>query len=137
MAPRFIFFQVYFDNVGGPISDAVIRHMTPDSSVVLCGQISVYNKDVPYPPRLGPGVQKIVEERRIKRDRFLVLRHEDKFEKSLAQLSEWLKSGKLVVRKTVEKGLENAPRAFISMMNGGNIGKQVVLVSDLSSGAPA
>ncbi|KAM7286006.1 prostaglandin reductase 2 [Ixodes scapularis] len=129
--------QVYFDNVGGPISDAVIRHMTPDSNVVLCGQISVYNKDVPYPPPVGPGVQKVMDQRRIKRERFLVLRHEDKFQQSLAQLSEWLKSGKLTVRQTVERGLENAPRAFVSMMNGGNIGKQVVLVSELANDAVA
>ncbi|CAN7939486.1 unnamed protein product [Ixodes hexagonus] len=122
--------QVYFDNVGGSISDSVIRHMTPGSNVVLCGQISVYNKDVPYPPPVGPGVQEIMDERHIKRERFLVIRYEEKFQESLAQLSEWLKGGKLLVQRTVEKGLENAPKAFISMMNGGNIGKQMVLVSD-------
>ncbi|XP_065297492.1 prostaglandin reductase 2-like [Dermacentor albipictus] len=124
--------QVYFDNVGGPVSDAVIRHMTSDSNIVLCGQIAVYNKSVHYPPPLSEDIQKIVKEKRISRDRFLVLQYQDKFDECLAQLKAWLKEGKLVARQTVERGLENAPRAFISMMNGGNIGKQVVMVSDLT-----
>lgn len=123
--------QVYFDNVGGPISDTVIRHMTPHSNIVLCGQIAVYNKDICYPPPLSPDVQKLLEERHIRRERFLVLDYQEKFKESLDQLTEWLRSGKLVARQTVEKGLDNAPKAFVNMMNGGNIGKQIVLVSDI------
>ncbi|XP_077555818.1 prostaglandin reductase 2-like [Haemaphysalis longicornis] len=123
--------QVYFDNVGGPISDSVIRHMTPNSNIVLCGQIAMYNKNVRYPPPLPEDVDKIVKERHIARDRFLVIQYEDKFEQSLAQLTAWVKAGKLIVRQTVERGLENAPKAFINMMNGGNIGKQVVIVKDI------
>lgn len=127
--------QVYFDNVGGPISDAVIRHMTPDSNIVLCGQISVYNKNVEYPPPLSEDVQKVVQEKRISRDRFLVLQYQDKFDDALAHLKAWLNEGKLIARQTVERGIENAPQAFINMMNGKNIGKQVVIVSDLTESA--
>uniref|UniRef100_A0A1E1XH45 15-oxoprostaglandin 13-reductase n=1 Tax=Amblyomma aureolatum TaxID=187763 RepID=A0A1E1XH45_9ACAR len=123
--------QVYFDNVGGAVSDAVIRNMTQDSNIVLCGQIAAYNKTVHYPPPLDGFIQKIIKDKHITRDRFLVLQYEDKFEESLAQLKTWLKEGRLIVRQTVERGLENAPQAFINMMNGGNIGKQVVLVSDI------
>ncbi|XP_050044434.1 prostaglandin reductase 2-like [Dermacentor andersoni] len=124
--------QVYFDNVGGPVSDAVIRHMTSDSNIVLCGQIALYNSSVHYPPPLSENILKIIKEKRISRDRFLVLQYQDKFDECLAHLKAWIKEGKLIARKTVERGLENAPRAFISMMNGGNIGKQVVMVSDLT-----
>uniref|UniRef100_G3MM52 15-oxoprostaglandin 13-reductase n=1 Tax=Amblyomma maculatum TaxID=34609 RepID=G3MM52_AMBMU len=123
--------QVYFDNVGGAVSDAVIRNMTQDSHIVLCGQIAAYNKTAQYPPPLDGHIQKIIEDRHITRDRFLVLQYEDKFEESLAQLKAWLKEGKLILRHTVESGLENAPRAFVNMMNGGNIGKQLVIVSDI------
>ncbi|KAH7967108.1 hypothetical protein HPB49_022699 [Dermacentor silvarum] len=124
--------NVYFDNVGGPVSDTVIRHMTADSNIVLCGQIAVYNKSVHYPPPLSEDIQKIVKEKHISRDRFLVLQYQDKFDECLAHLKAWLKEGKLIARQTVERGLENAPQAFINMMNGGNIGKQVVIVSDLN-----
>lgn len=123
--------QVYFDNVGGAVSDAVIRNMTQDSNVVLCGQMAVCNKTVHYPTPLDGLIEKVIKDRHITRDRFLVLQHQDKFEESLAQLKTWLKEGKLILRKTVERGLENAPQAFISMMNGGNIGKQMVLVSEI------
>ncbi|GCB65420.1 hypothetical protein scyTo_0013458 [Scyliorhinus torazame] len=122
--------DVYFDNVGGDISNTVIGQMNQNSHIILCGQISQYNKDVPYPPPLPPDTKAILKERNIARERFLVLDYSDKHEVGLVLLSQWLKEGKLKVRETVVKGLENIGAAFESMMKGGNIGKQIVLVSD-------
>ncbi|XP_072425549.1 prostaglandin reductase 2 isoform X1 [Chiloscyllium punctatum] len=122
--------DAYFDNVGGDISNTVINQMNPNSHIILCGQISQYNKDVPYPPPLPPPIDVILKKRNIKRERFLVLNYTEKFDVGTVQLSRWLKEGKLKVRETVVKGLENIGAAFESMMKGGNIGKQIVLVSD-------
>ncbi|XP_077766085.1 prostaglandin reductase 2 isoform X1 [Canis aureus] len=125
--------DVYFDNVGGDISDTVISQMNRNSHVILCGQISQYNKDVPYPPPLPPAVEAIQKERNITRERFLVLNYKDKFESGILQLSQWFKEGKLKIKETVMNGLENMGAAFQSMMTGGNIGKQIVCISEETS----
>ncbi|XP_069773423.1 prostaglandin reductase 2 isoform X5 [Narcine bancroftii] len=104
--------------------------MNMNSHVILCGQISQYNKDVPYPPPLPPHTEAILKERNITRERFLVINYSDKHAMSLIQLSQWLKEGKLKICETVVKGLENIGVAFESLMKGGNIGKQLVLVSE-------
>ncbi|XP_075610485.1 prostaglandin reductase 2 isoform X5 [Balearica regulorum gibbericeps] len=103
--------------------------MNQNSHIILCGQISQYNKDVPYPPPLPPDTEKIQKERNITRERFLVLNYMDKQEASVLQLCQWIQEGKLKVRETVVEGLANIGAAFQSMMNGGNIGKQIVSVS--------
>ncbi|KFQ68185.1 Prostaglandin reductase 2 [Phaethon lepturus] len=121
--------DVYFDNVGGDISDTVISQMNQNSHIILCGQISQYNKDVPYPPPLPPDIEKIQKERNITRERFLVLNYMDKQEAGILQLCQWIQEGKLKVRETMVEGLANIGAAFQSMMNGGNIGKQIVSVS--------
>ncbi|KAM4666459.1 prostaglandin reductase 2 isoform 2-T2 [Amazona ochrocephala] len=99
--------DVYFDNVGGDISDTVISQMNQNSHIILCGQISQYNKDVPYPPPLSPDIEKIRKERNITRERFLVLNYMDKQEASVLQLCQWIQEGKLKVRETVVEGLAN------------------------------
>ncbi|KAI5232193.1 Prostaglandin Reductase 2 [Manis pentadactyla] len=111
--------DVYFDNVGGDISDAVISQMNQNSHVILCGQISQYNKDVPYPPPLPPAVEAIRKERNITRERYLVINYKDKFESGILQLSQWFKEGKLKIKETMINGLENIGAAFQSMMTGG------------------
>uniref|UniRef100_A0A8C6XZJ1 Prostaglandin reductase 2 n=1 Tax=Naja naja TaxID=35670 RepID=A0A8C6XZJ1_NAJNA len=121
--------DIYFDNVGGDISDTVIRQMNSNSHIILCGQISQYNKDMQYPPPLSPEVEEIRKSRNITRERFLVLNYMEKYSASTLQLCQWIKEGKLKVKETIVEGLENIGAAFVSMMSGGNIGKQIVLVS--------
>lgn len=122
--------DIYFDNVGGPISDAVIAQMNDGGHVVLCGQISQYNRDVPYPPPLSEETQRALSSRSIKRERFMVLNHADKMDAALLQLSQWVTAGEVKVLETVVNGIENMGVAFCSMMNGGNVGKQIVKISD-------
>lgn len=125
--------DVYFDNVGGDISNTVISQMNKNSHIILCGQISQYNKDVPYPPPLPPDIEAIQKERNIARERFMVLNCKDKFESGILQLSQWFKEGKLKIKETMINGLENMGAAFQSMMTGGNIGKQIVCISEETS----
>ncbi|KAM4625579.1 prostaglandin reductase 2 [Polymixia lowei] len=122
--------DVYFDNVGGAISDTVIAQMNNDGHVILCGQISQYNKDVPYPPPLSEETQKALQSKNIARERFMVLNYMDKMEAALLQLSQWVKSGQIKVLETVVNGIENMGVAFCSMMKGGNVGKQIIKISD-------
>ncbi|KAG8449456.1 hypothetical protein GDO86_016200 [Hymenochirus boettgeri] len=122
--------DVYFDNVGGEISDTVINQMNPNSHIILCGQISQYNKDVPYPPPLCSRTEAFLRENNITRERFMVLNYTEQFDSCIAQLSQWMRTGKLKVKETIVYGLENTAGAFISMMTGGNIGKQIVQVSE-------
>ncbi|XP_036981143.1 prostaglandin reductase 2 [Acanthopagrus latus] len=122
--------DVYFDNVGGAISDAVITQMNSGSHVILCGQISQYNKDVPYPPPLSEEIQEALRSKNIARERFIVLHYMNKAEAALFELSQWVKSGQIKVLETVVNGIENMGDAFCSMMKGGNIGKQIIKVSE-------
>ncbi|EDL81489.1 zinc binding alcohol dehydrogenase, domain containing 1, isoform CRA_g [Rattus norvegicus] len=72
-----------------------LEKMNQNSHIILCGQISQYNKDVPYPPPLPPAVEAIQKERNITRERFMVLNYKDRFEPGILQLSQWFKEGKL------------------------------------------
>ena len=119
--------DVYFENVGGPITDAVFPHLNIRSRVAICGQISQYNAvDAPEGPRLLWHF--IVK--RIRAEGFLVFDFADQHSAALAELAGWVGSGQLKYQETVADGIENAPAAFISMLNGGNIGKQLVKLSD-------
>jgi NADPH-dependent curcumin reductase CurA len=118
--------DVYFDNVGGELTDAVFQTMNVRARICVCGQISQYNLENPESgPRL---LWKLIEKRATLRG-FLVLDYAARYEEASAQLTEWFRAGKLRHRETITQGLENAPRAFIGMLRGQNIGKQIVEVS--------
>ncbi|XP_071354795.1 prostaglandin reductase 2 isoform X1 [Trachinotus anak] len=122
--------DVYFDNVGGAISETVIAQMNNGGHVILCGQISQYNKDVPYPPPLSEETQETLQSKSITRERFMVLNYMSKADAALYELSQCVKSGQVKVLETVVSGIENMGEAFCSMMKGGNIGKQIIKISE-------
>eukprot|EP00057_Strongylocentrotus_purpuratus_P030773 XP_782672.3 PREDICTED: prostaglandin reductase 2 [Strongylocentrotus purpuratus] len=123
--------DIYFDNVGGEISDTVIMKMNKDSNIILCGQISMYNNlHRDYPPLLADNIAQRVKDFNIKRERFVVLTYAEEFPEGLVQLATWIREGKFKVKETVTEGLENTGAAFVSMMSGGNVGKQIVHVAD-------
>ena len=118
--------DVYFDNVGGPITDAVFTKLNLDARVAVCGQIAHYNDEgVPTGPRKLP--QLIAP--RAKVQGLLVGDYATRFGEASEQLGEWVATGELSHRETVVDGLENAPDAFLGLFSGDNIGKQVVSVS--------
>ncbi len=115
--------DVYFDNVGGEISDVIMRNLNQKARIIICGQISLYNSDeIP----LGPRVQPILLEKRALMQGFTVRNYSDHFEDAIQELSKWLREGKLVSRQTVLHGFEKLPEAFIGLFQGRNTGKCIV-----------
>jgi hypothetical protein len=117
--------DVYFDNVGGEQLEAALGAMNLRGRVVMCGAISVYN-DVE--PRPGPRNLPFVIGKRLTIRGFIVTDHLDETPAFLAELVPELRSGRLKAKETVVEGIENAPRAFLEMLRGANVGKMVVRV---------
>jgi NADPH-dependent curcumin reductase CurA len=118
--------DVYFDNVGGKITDEVIRHINTRARIAVSGQISQYNAEK---PEMGPRWLSQLVVKQAKVEGFLVMQFAERYEEALKQLGAWLRDGKIKYREDVVDGLENAPSAFIGMMEGRNIGKQLVKVA--------
>ena len=119
----------YFDNVGGPISDAVFTRLDVDARVAVCGQIATYNDEgVATGPRKLP----LLIASRARVQGLLVGDYVARFEQANARLGEWVKNGDLVHRESIVDGFENAPDAFLGLFEGDNIGKQVVSVAEPS-----
>ena len=118
--------DAYFDGVGGAITDAVIPLLNVKARVAICGQISQYNLET---PEMGPRLLWHLIIKRAKVEGFLVMDYAARREEGLRKLSEWVRSGKIKYRERIAEGIENAPRAFMEMLAGRNIGKQLVRVS--------
>jgi NADPH-dependent curcumin reductase CurA len=118
--------DVYFDNVGGDISDTVISLINKYARIPLCGQISIYN-DAQNPT--GPRLQPRLLTMSALMQGFIVHNYEDRFDEGTRQLAVWLKEKKLKYAENIVDGLENAPKAFIGLFAGDNLGKQLVRVS--------
>lgn len=119
--------DVYFDNVGGAISDVALDHLARGARVVICGTISQTSLEEPEP---GPRVQGKLMTAWASMQAFNVFQFADRHDESRAQLAQWLADGTLKYREDVVDGLENAPAAFIGMLQGKNFGKLVVKVAE-------
>ncbi len=118
--------DVYFDNVGGRIAEAVSRHVNPFARFAVCGLISQYNLEK---PELAPRNERFVLVNRVRVQGFIVWDFAARREPALRQLAEWLRQGKLKYREAIVDGLENAPAAFLGMLQGKNVGKQLVRIA--------
>lgn len=118
--------DAYFDNVGGDITDAVFPRLKIGARVAICGQISQYNLEE---PEQGPRLLWHLIVKRARVEGFLIFDFAPRFREALRTLREWVDSGELRYRENIIEGLENAPRAFIGLFHGENIGKQLVKVS--------
>jgi len=117
--------DVYFDNVGGEISAAVYARLNLGARIAICGQVSLYNAERPE-PTFHPGLLIVY---RARMQGFLVSDYAPRFGEAIPRLARWVMNGDIRYRETVTEGLENAPRAFIGMLNGENRGKALVKVS--------
>jgi NADPH-dependent curcumin reductase CurA len=117
--------DIYFDNVGGDHLEAAIGAANTYARVVACGSIARYNDVEPAP---GPRNMFMVVTKRLKIQGFIISDHFEQFGEFVRQASEWLRDGRLQYRETVVDGIENAPRAFLGLLRGENIGKMLVKV---------
>jgi NADPH-dependent curcumin reductase CurA len=118
--------DVDFENVGGPVMEAVFARLNVGASVALCGLISGYNDE----ELLGPRNFGALIAKRARVQGFLVLDHFPRYHEAATQLARWMDDGLLVHRETVVEGLEEAPDALNMLFDGRNTGKLVVHVAD-------
>ncbi len=121
--------DVFFDTVGGETFDAVIASINKHGRLVICGEISQYNES--DPPK-GPRVNHTLVQKSVRMEGFVVFDFEDEFENAKKEISQWLKSGKIVYKENLIEGFENIPSAFIGLFEGENIGKQMFKVASRS-----
>ncbi|TDD76950.1 NADP-dependent oxidoreductase [Flavobacterium caseinilyticum] len=115
--------DVYFDNVGGEISDAVIQNLNFHARIALCGQISLYNSTkIP----LGPRIQPMLLTRSVLMQGFIISNFQKDFPEGIAQLSKWVNEGKLKFTETIIEGFDQLPAALLGLFKGENKGKMIV-----------
>ncbi len=117
--------DIYYDNVGGEISDAVISNINFNARIVLCGQIALYNStETP----MGPRLQHMLLTRSVLMQGFIIGNYQSQFSEGMGQLSLWLKEGKLKYKETIVQGFDKLPAALLGLFEGNNIGKMIVEV---------
>ncbi len=122
--------DVYFDNVGGEILDAVLARIARRARIALCGAISRYEQGEDWGP--GPSNYFNLVLQHGTMEGFLVLDYAEHFPQAIVKLMRWLAEGKLVNREDVQEGLENAPRTLMRLFRGENTGKQLLKIADPS-----
>jgi NADPH-dependent curcumin reductase CurA len=113
--------DVYFDGVGGPVTDAVLLNLNFYARVALCGSISQYNTAEPGPRLMGTFVGK-----RVRTQGFIVWDFASRYAPAMRQMAEWLRFGRLKYQEDIVEGIDKAPRAFIGLLKGDNFGKMQV-----------
>jgi NADPH-dependent curcumin reductase CurA len=117
--------DIYFDNVGGDHLEAAIGAARPYGRIVACGSIARYNDAEPSP---GPRNMFMVVTKRLRIEGFIIRDHYGRFGEFAREATDWVRDGRLRYRETVVDGIENAPKAFLGLLRGENIGKMLVKV---------
>ncbi|HWP18199.1 MAG TPA: NADP-dependent oxidoreductase [Burkholderiaceae bacterium] len=124
--------DVYFENVGGEVFEAVLPLLNLGARVPVCGFIAHYNDaSLPAGPNRLPTLLAAVLQKRIRMQGFIILDHyTTRFDAFRRDMDEWIAAGRINVREDVVDGLENAPTAFIGLLQGRNFGKLLVRMAD-------
>ena len=118
-------FDLYFDNVGGDFLEAAIFRMKNYGRIVICGRISQMNSTTP-PQGLKNMAHVLVKRLTIKG--FLIFDHEGDTNNFQSDMIKWLSNKEIVTKETIYEGIDNAPKAFVDLLNGKNIGKMLVKI---------
>jgi NADPH-dependent curcumin reductase CurA len=123
--------DVYFENVGGAVFNAVLPLLNLHARVPVCGLIANYNAaGKPEGPDHLPGLMGKLLVRRIKMQGFIIFDYYHRYQEFFKDMSGWLAAGKIKFREDIVDGLENAPQAFIGLLEGKNFGKLVIRAGD-------
>ncbi len=119
---------IYFDNTGGDILGAALRRMKRGGRIVCCGVVSQYDTSNPAP---GPrGVPGLLINNRVRMEGFLVFDYLARYGEARAKMRGWVESGDLKPMQDEFRGLEEAPRAFVDLLAGGNVGTRIVRIAE-------
>lgn len=117
--------DIYFDNVGGEVSDAVLANIKFKSRIIICGAISLYNDTE---PALAPRVEGKLVINSASMTGFIVGNYADQFPEGIQQLTAWYQEGKLISSETIVNGFDQIPQAFLDLFEGKNEGKMIVKI---------
>lgn len=119
--------DVYFENVGGPMLEAVLAHMNQSGRIPVCGMISHYNDETPTP---GPRNLFTLITKRLLMQGFICTDHYHRLGDFTRDVGGWLRDGKIKYRETIVEGIDHAAEAFVGLLQGENVGKMLVQVGD-------
>jgi NADPH-dependent curcumin reductase CurA len=124
--------DVYFENVGGKVFDAVVPQLNPNARVPVCGLVSQYNATaLPKGPDRTNWLMGQILRKKIKMQGFIIFDDfAHRYPEFAREMSGWIAAGKIVYREEIIDGLEAAPEAFIGLLNGENFGKRVIRVGN-------
>jgi NADPH-dependent curcumin reductase len=123
--------DIYFENVGGAVWDAVLPLLNNFARVPVCGLVANYNAtSLPEGPDRTPLTMRAILSKRLRIQGFIVYDFAQQTEAFLRDVSLWIREGKLKYREDIVDGLENAPQAFIGLLKGANFGKLLIKVSE-------
>src|SRR5205823_6533652 len=123
--------DVDFENVGGAVFQAVLPLLNPKARIPVCGLIAHYNDEgLPDGPDRTPLLMHAVLTKRLTLQGFIITDYGGRFGEFLAEMLPWVQQGRVKYREDIVEGLENAPAAFIGLLEGRNFGKLVVHVAD-------
>jgi NADPH-dependent curcumin reductase CurA len=122
--------DIYFENVGGAVFDAVRPLLNNFARIPVCGLIAHYNAtEQPPGPNRVPQLMRDILVKRLSFQGFIVFDFASQFGQFLSDMSGWLRQGRMKYREDVTDGLENAPRELIGLLKGENFGKKIIRVS--------
>ena len=120
--------DVYFDNTGGPIADAVLPHLNIGARVIVCGTTAISAATA-----TGPRPNRHILVKRARMEGLLVFDHMDRLVDAVGAITGWIKDGRITYHEDIVDGLEKAPEALLRLLAGGNRGKMMVRVGPESS----
>jgi NADPH-dependent curcumin reductase CurA len=122
--------DIYFENVGGPVLDAVLPLLNNFARIPVCGLIAHYNAtELPPGPDRVPLFMRAILTKRLTLRGFIVFDYASQYPDFITDMSGWLSEGRIKYREDITDGLENAPRELIGLLKGENFGKKIIRVS--------
>ncbi|MBC7415649.1 MAG: NADP-dependent oxidoreductase [Herminiimonas sp.] len=120
--------DIYFDNVGGEILDAVLTRINLKARIIICGAISQYNNTTPVK---GPANYLSLLVNRARMEGIVVFDYADRYSVGVAEMAKWMQAGTFKTREDIVQGLENFPETLLMLFEGKNFGKLILQVAEV------